>query len=68
MKKVLCNESEPSLIKIAAMTGNTITNIHKSGKSYYCKLNGVTIKTSEARELMIKDVIFVNHAGYEIRI
>jgi len=64
MKTLVCNIQNPSTQKIAAVTGNKITNIHNRQGILWCKLNGEFMRMSEARKEMLKGVTLVNLHGY----
>lgn len=66
MRQLICNTNNPDLYKIAYVTGNKMTKVHKSGSTYYCYLNGKKMTCSEARQEMLKDVTLVNLSGFPI--
>ena len=57
---LFCNEVEPSICKMAAVSGNKITKIHKRNGFYFCHFNGSLIKTSEARKRLLDNYNFVD--------
>ncbi len=71
MREILCNESNPSLVKIAHLTGHKVTGFRTvAGGILMCKLDGVPIRATEARVKVLAgygtEFVFINHLGYPI--
>ncbi len=61
--KVLCNETEPALTKLASASGNKVSKIRREGRGWVCLLNGEKMTTAAARNWLLDNYEFVNHAG-----
>lgn len=62
--RILCNVTEPALTQLAALSGNKVTKIKREGRVWVCLLNGNKMTTAAARNWLLDNYDFVNHAGH----
>ena len=62
-KKIHCNTTNPSLMKLATITNNKVTHISKIGGKLTCKLNGERMTTGQARQQIISGKIIIDANG-----